>query len=120
MSENKIYSFIGLARKAGAVAAGEALAEQAVKKGKAHLVIVTCDASNNTLRKIETALYGNNVSMLRYGSKEKMGQILGKTFFSVIAINNKGFSEKLEEMIEQSNNNNTAHGGGFFEQTKNS
>lgn len=111
---NKIYSFIGLARKAGAVAMGEALAEQAVKRKKACLVLVTQDASDNTLKKIETALYGSNVPMLRFGHKEELGRILGKSSFSVIAITDKGFSDRIKELIDQNlNNDNTAHGGGF-------
>ncbi len=121
MSENKIYSFIGLARKAGKLALGESLTEQAVKRGKAELVLITQDASDNTKNKIETAVYGRNIPMLQFGSKEKLGHILGKTFFSAIAVTDKGFAERIKTMIEQDfNNDNTAHGGGFFEQTKNS
>jgi ribosomal protein L7Ae-like RNA K-turn-binding protein len=111
---NRIYSFIGLARKAGAVAMGEALAEQAVKRKKACLVLVTLDASDNTVKKIETALYGSDIPMIRFGNKEDLGHILGKSAFSVIAITDKGFSERIKTLIEQnSNNDNTAHGGGF-------
>ncbi len=111
---NRIYSFIGLARKAGKVALGEPLAEQAVKRNKACLVLVTEDASDNTIRKIETALHGSNIPMIRFGKKEELGQILGKAFFSVIAITDQSFSERIKELIKQnSNNDNTAHGGGF-------
>lgn len=114
LMSDKIYSFIGLARKAGAVALGESLAEQAVKRQKAFLVLVTFDASDNTLRKIETALYGSNIPMIRFGQKDRLGQMLGKSFLSVIAITDEGFSERIKELIEQnSNNDNTAHGGGF-------
>lgn len=114
MSEDKIYSFIGLARKAGKLALGEALAEQAIKRGKAQLVIVAKDASDNTRKKIETALFGKNIPMLRFGSREKLGHMLGKSFFSVIAVTDKGFSEEIKKMIEHCfNNDNTAHGGGF-------
>lgn len=121
MSEDKIYSFIGLARKAGKLALGEALTEQAVKRGKAELVIITRDASDNTKKKIETALFGKNIPVLQFGSKERLGHMLGKALFSVIAVTDKGFSGEIEKMIEHCfNNDNTAHGGGFFEQTKNS
>ena len=121
MWEDKIYSFIGLAKKAGAILAGEALSEQAVKRGKAYLVIITEDASLNTRKKIETALYNSNIPMIEFGQKDKLGQRLGKTFFSVISVTNRGFADRIKELIEQNeNNDNTAHGGGFFEQTKNS
>ena len=46
--EDRIYSLLGLASKAGLVASGEFSVEQSVKKDKARLVIVTDDASDNT------------------------------------------------------------------------
>lgn len=51
MEERKIYSFIGLAKKAGMVAAGEGQVEAAIKKKKAALVIIAKDASINTRKK---------------------------------------------------------------------
>lgn len=116
MWKNKVYSFIGLARKAGAIATGEGLAEQAVKRGKAYLVLVTHDASLNTRKKIETAMYDKDIPLVVFGNKEQLGHMLGKSFFSVIAVTDRGFAERIKELIEQEqNNDNTAHGGGFFE-----
>ncbi|MGI6085660.1 MAG: L7Ae/L30e/S12e/Gadd45 family ribosomal protein [Acetivibrionales bacterium] len=121
MSEDRIYSFIGLAKKAGAVLTGEGLSEQAVKRGKAYLVLVAEDASLNTRKKIETALYGSNIPLVEFGHKYKLGQMLGKTYFSIICITDRSFAIRIKELIEQNKNkDNTAHGGGFFEQTKNS
>ncbi|MCX7773098.1 MAG: ribosomal L7Ae/L30e/S12e/Gadd45 family protein [Clostridia bacterium] len=113
MSEDRIYGFLGIARKAGALALGESVAEQAVRRGKAHLVLVTLDASDNTKKKIETACFTHKVPMVAFGEKEKLGHMLGKAFFSVLAVTDKGFSDRIHELIEQNSNNNTAHGGGF-------
>ncbi|NLM74883.1 MAG: 50S ribosomal protein L7ae [Clostridiaceae bacterium] len=115
MSENKIYSFIGLARKAGAVILGEALSVKAVRQGKAHLAIIALDASENTTKKIETALFNTNIPMARFGSREELGQILGKPFISVLTVTDKGFAKRLQEMIYDINKNNSTHGGGVFE-----
>ncbi|NLX64277.1 MAG: 50S ribosomal protein L7ae [Clostridiaceae bacterium] len=121
MWENKVYSFIGLAKKAGAVIAGEGLTEMSLKKGKACLVIITEDASHNTRKKVETALYNRDIPLIKFGHKEKMGQTLGKSLLSVISVTDRGFADRIKEMIGQNEiNDNTAHGGGFFEQTKNS
>ena len=115
MSENKIYSFIGLARKAGAVVPGEELSAKAVRQGKAHLTIIALDASENTVKKIKTALYSTNIPAVRFGTREKLGWILGKAFISVLTVTDKEFSGKLQVMIDDMNKNNTAHGGGVFE-----
>ncbi|NMA66717.1 MAG: 50S ribosomal protein L7ae [Clostridiaceae bacterium] len=115
MSESKVYSFIGLARKAGSVIVGEALSEKAIKQRKAYLVLIALDASENTAKKVKTALFNSNIPVLRFGTKEKLGQILGKSFISVLSITDKGFSNKLQEMIDDINNNNSTHGGGVFD-----
>ena len=41
MAQNKVYSMIGLAMKAGKLTSGEFSVEHAVKAGKAALVIVS-------------------------------------------------------------------------------
>lgn len=45
---DKALSMIGLATKAGKIASGEFAVESAVRKGKAVLVIIASDASDNT------------------------------------------------------------------------
>lgn len=121
MRKNNIYSFIGLARKAGAVAAGEGPAGQAVKKGKAYLVLTAHDASLNTIKKIRAAINGKNIPLVGFGNKERLGHMLGKTFISVIAVTDRGFAERLKELVEREHeNDNSAYGGDFIEQTKNS
>ena len=46
MNHKKIFSLIGLAMKAGKIKSGEFAAEQAVKSGQAHMVIVSEAASD--------------------------------------------------------------------------
>lgn len=53
MSQNKALSMIGLATKAGKVASGEFCTEKEVKSGRAYLVIVADDASDNTKKKFQ-------------------------------------------------------------------
>ncbi len=116
MEENKIYSFIGLAKKAGTVLAGEGIVKAAIKKRRAFLVIMAKDASPNTKKKIETALFNSAITMLEFGNKEKLGHTLGKAQFSVIAISDSGFAGRIEELIEHvQNNDDKAYGGGFFD-----
>ena len=55
-NSKKILNLLGLATKAGKIASGEFAAEKAVKSGKAHLVIVSEEASDNT-RKMFQNMY---------------------------------------------------------------
>ena len=114
MSESKIYSFIGLARKAGAVSAGELAAENALRHGKAFYVIIASDASQNTVKKFTDYCGTRKVKAVRFGSKNGLGDILGREMYSVIAITDRRFSDRIEEMIDieskHKNSDNTVNG----------
>jgi ribosomal protein L7Ae-like RNA K-turn-binding protein len=113
MSKNKIYSFIGLARKAGMAVIGEDSASLAIKDKKASLVLLADDASQNTEKKIRKALSGSRIQLMRFGSREELGHALGKVYISVIAITDKGFSNQIIKMVQQNMNN--THGGDVIE-----
>ena len=49
MKNDKVLSLIGLATKAGRVVSGEFATEKEVKCGKAFLVMLALDASENTI-----------------------------------------------------------------------
>jgi len=124
MQENRIYSFIGLARKAGGVAAGDSAAEYAIKRGRAACVIVAQDASPNTTKKFGYLCGSRSIKIINFGTKQRLGQVLGKEAHSVVAITDRRFSERLEEMIKESGNHDNrfegqaigkAYGGGLFE-----
>ena len=50
---NRALSMISLATKAGKTKSGEFMTEKEVKEGRAHLVIVADDASDNTKKKFQ-------------------------------------------------------------------
>ena len=51
MNQNRALSMLGIATKAGKTVTGEFSTEKAVKEGRACLVVVASDASNNTKKK---------------------------------------------------------------------
>ena len=53
MNINRALSMISLATKAGKTKSGEFMTEKEVKEGRAHLVIVADDASDNTKKKFQ-------------------------------------------------------------------
>jgi len=100
MTNNKIYSFLGLATKAGKVVSGEEACERVIKAGKAKLVIVADDASERTKRKFKSICNYNGVKLKFFGEKIFLGKFIGKEARSVIAVLGKEFAERLGEMIE--------------------
>ena len=80
MSQNKALSMIGLATKAGKVASGEFCTEKEVKSGRAYLVIVADDASDNTKKKFQNMCDFYQVPIYFYKDKDTSLVILDEGF----------------------------------------
>lgn len=96
----RIYSFLGLATKAGKLLSGDETCERALKSGKVYLVIVSEDAADNTKKKFTDMCNYRSVEIRRFGEKELLGRFTGKKIRSVIAIAERGFAGHLKEMID--------------------
>ncbi len=97
---NRIYSFMGLATKAGKLLSGEEACDKAVKSGKAKLVIVAGDASENTKKKFIDMCKYRGIDIRVFGEKDSIGRYTGKDVRSVVAILDWGFAGRLMEMID--------------------
>ena len=64
---------LGIAAKAGGVASGEFSTEKAVKDGRAWLVIVASDASENTQKHFRDMTTFYEVPMYVYGEQRDIG-----------------------------------------------
>lgn len=98
--QDKIYMFLGLARKANALVIGEEAVEKAIRNKKLKFVIIASDTSSNTRNKIVNRCNYYGVVYRFFGQKELIGKYIGKNIVSVIGINNQGFLTKLIEMID--------------------
>ena len=67
---DKVLSLIGLAMKAGRCASGEMMTETETKSGRAKLVIVASDASENTKKKFRDMCEFYKVPIYFYGDKD--------------------------------------------------
>ena len=104
----RIYSFLGLAAKAGKLISGEETCERAIKLQKARLIIVSDDASDNTKKKFNDMCKYRNVEIRVFGLKQSLGKYTGKDIRSVLAVTDRKFAEHLREMIDS---NSLEHGG---------
>lgn len=102
--QDNILSIIGLATKAGKVVSGEFSVEKAVKSGKAFLVIVSEDASDNTKKMFTNMCAFYNVPMYLYGNKETLGKSIGKEMRASAALLDEGFSVTIIKKIQMEQN----------------
>ena len=109
MNQNKTDSLIGLAMKAGKVVSGEFATDKNVKAGKAWLVLVSTDASDNTKKMFSNMCEFYEVPIYFYGNKEELGHAIGKEMRSSLAITDEGFAKSLIKNLEQSVNSTEAN-----------
>ena len=69
LARDKVLSLISLATKAGRCASGEFMTEGQTKSGRASLVVVAEDASDNTKKKFRDMCKFYKVPMIVYGDK---------------------------------------------------
>ena len=80
MNQNKAMAMLGLAAKAGKVFSGEFSTEKAVKDGRARLVIVAEDASDNTKKQFKNMCTYYRVPIYFLCSKLELGHSIGKEY----------------------------------------
>lgn len=100
MTGNKVLSLIGLATKAGKTASGEFLTEREVKSGKAALVIVAGDASENTKKKFRNMCDYYKVPIYFYEDKDTLGHAMGKQFRASLAVMDEGFAKGIRKHLD--------------------
>lgn len=100
MKQNKTLSLLGLATRAGKVVSGEFSAENAVKSGKAALVIVAEDASDNTKKLFSDKCSFYKIPVYQYGTKETLGHAIGKAMRASVAVLDEGFAKAIITHLE--------------------
>lgn len=104
VNRDKILSLIGLAVKAGRCISGEVMTESETKSGKAKLVIVAQDASDNTKKKFRDMCKFYRVPICFYGDKDTLGHAMGKEFRASLAILDEGFADGIQKEIKNREN----------------
>ena len=102
MRVNKVLSLIGLATKAGKTVSGEFCTEKEVKAGRAALVIVADDASENTKKKFKNMCDFYQVPIYFYRDKDTLGHAMGKQFRASLAVLDEGFAKGIRKQMDTS------------------
>lgn len=100
-AKDKMLSMLGLAAKAGKVASGEFSVEKEVKSGRAFLVIVAGDASDNTKKLFRNMCAYYEVPFATFATKEELGHWIGKQHRASICILDEGFAKSIIKKISQ-------------------
>jgi len=88
-------NLLGLAQKSGSVAAGDMAADLALRRGKAALVLLAEDAAESTARGFATLAQRARVPCLVAGSKDELGNAVGKSPRAVVVITHREFARGI-------------------------
>ena len=97
---------LGIAAKSGNVVSGEFSTEKAVKTGRAFLVIVSEEASDNTKKMFTNMTDFYEVPIYFYGSKEELASAIGKEFRASLAITDENLANAVESKLKNEKLNN--------------
>lgn len=97
---DKIFGLIGLAKRAGKTAGGEFQVTASIKDRSAKLVIIACDASDNTKKNITDSCKFYNIDYIEYGQMEELGNFTGSGIRAVVAVKDAGFAKAIKTHFE--------------------
>ena len=97
---NKILNLIGLATRAAKVVSGEFSTEKLIKEGRAKLVIVAGDASDNTKKLFMNRCAYKNVPMYIYSDKLSLGHAIGKEHRASLGISDENFAQAIKKLLD--------------------
>ncbi|HWO77997.1 MAG TPA: YlxQ family RNA-binding protein [Bacillus sp. (in: firmicutes)] len=101
MTQNNWMSLLGLANRARKVVSGEESVIQEVRRGKAKLVLLAKDASDNTMKKVLDKCKYYQVPVCIVESREQLGHSIGKPARVIVCVTDGGFANSVRGLLEE-------------------
>ena len=89
---DRVLGMLGLAKKAGKTVSGEDKILEAIRNGKAKLVIIAGDASENTKKRFKDKCAYYHIGVYEYGTKVTLQH-------AALAITDKNFSDSVLDLL---------------------
>lgn len=97
---DKILSFIGLMKKAGALSIGGENTFDAAHTGKAKMVVLASDAAKNTINAANNAVEEREIPLITLSyTKREIGEIVGILDCAALGILQTGFAKSLADKL---------------------
>ena len=89
---------LGLAMRAGKLALGEGKVTEAIRSGKAKLLLLAEDVSPRSEEKFLTMAESRKLSCIRCESMEQMGKAIGRPYAASVAVLDGSFAGQLQKL----------------------
>lgn len=101
MKVKQALNMLGLAMRAGKVTAGEGTVIQDIQKRQAALVIISEEASERTKKTVTNKCHSYDIPYRQFGAKAVLGHSIGKGPRTVLAIKDKNFATKIDQLLDE-------------------
>ena len=101
MTNEKVYGMIGLARRAGKTVSGGYATMEAVKSGKAALVIAAKDASQRTLKTVSDKCSWRGIPLRFVDDGERLGRAMGQEYRSQMALTDEQMAQAILRLFDE-------------------
>lgn len=102
MSEHQaLFRLLGLAQRARKIVSGEEFVIAEIKKKSVQLVLLSADAGEQTKKKVLDKCNYYQIPINVIADRKTLGHAIGKVERVVIGIMDKGFAEKMTELLDQ-------------------
>ncbi len=95
-----VLSLLGLSAAGRNLVSGGFSVDKAIKEGRASLVVVATDASENTRKSFNDSCTYYQVPIVFYGTKDELGHALGKEERSSAAVTDPGLAKSIMAKIK--------------------
>lgn len=100
MENDKAWTYLRFAARAGKAPSGEFQTENAIKSRKARVVVLAEDASENTKKHFSDMCRNAGVPFVMMGDRQTLGHAIGKEFRSSCAITDVNLAKAFLEESE--------------------
>ena len=97
---DRVLNALGLAKRAGKVTLGTEQVQDAVRSGKAQIVIAATDISENSRKKLRNTCTHYGTELIEYSTMELLSMALGqKKFVSSVAVTDLNFKILIKKQF---------------------
>ena len=97
----KTLSYMGFAKKAGALVTGSGTCEVMIKKGRVKLLLIAQDPAEGSQKKACSMADNNGVPYVIYGTSEELSHITGGGKKNIFGITDEGFATAIAAAIDK-------------------
>lgn len=97
----KVYDLIGIAQRAGKATSGSTAVQRSLKAGRARLLIISADVSDNTRQVLLKACRVKGIPFVVLGDSHELGHSIGKPFRVALTIDDPGLADAIVRAVDQ-------------------